>query len=30
MFVSFFYQLKEAGVPVSPTAFLTQIGRAHV
>lgn len=23
MFVSFFYQLKEAGVPVSPTAFLT-------
>lgn len=23
MFVAFFYQLKEAGVPVSPTAFLT-------
>jgi len=23
MFVGFFYQLKEAGVPVSPTAFLT-------
>ena len=23
MFVNFFYQLKEVGIPVSPTAFLT-------
>ena len=23
MFVDFFYQIKEAGIPVSPTSFLT-------
>jgi hypothetical protein len=30
MFISFFYQLKEAGVPVSPTAFLTLHRAMHL